>query len=148
MITLAIKEGNLEEAKRIVNREEFRNDVQIQSKMITMSIANLFNTEEKKGKKQTTEELKFLNKIKTKIYYNKIERADIDEIENNRNITDYERTYLLLAVYEKQKEIKKVRELVKKHKAEYKEAQNNKTLNVILQRWARNKKRISIYNNK
>ena len=138
MITIAIKEKNFEEAKRIGNKEEFRNNASIQSQMITIeindSIAKSFNIEENRSNQPLTEELKFLNRIKTKIYYDKIERRDIDEIENNKDITDYERIYLLLAVYEKQKEIKKARELVKKYKAEYKEAQDNKTLNGILQR--------------
>ena len=138
MIAIAIKEENLEEAKRIGYREEFRNNGAIQSQIMTIAkndlIVKSFNTKEKKGKQPITEKLKFLNKMKRKIYYDKIERTDINEIENNRDITDYERICLLLAIYEKQKNIKKARELVKKYKTECKETQNNKTWNAILQR--------------
>ena len=154
MITVAIKEGDFETAKEI--GERFKDYAPIQSQMITVAIKEGdFETAKEIGERfkdntiiqeqmkkiEKMEQLKdyntLLNEIKTKMYY-EIEKIDIQEILQNKQLTEKQKLYIVLAIYERDKNIKEIKELVK----QYKESEEIKNINIILQRAQCKKKRI------
>ena len=159
MVTIAIKEGDYETAKEIGKR--FKYDEIIQSQMITIAI--------KEGDYETTEEveiieqlkdynpfnrktedheiknIELLNEIKTKMYY-EVEKIDAQEILQNKQLTEKKKLYIVLAIYEKSRNTKGIKELVK----QYKDCNESKNINIILQRAQSKKKQIfdwEIYDN-
>ena len=159
MVTIAIKEGDYETAKEIGKR--FKYDEIIQSQMITIAI--------KEGDYETTEEveiieqlkdynpfnrktedheiknIELLNEIKTKMYY-EVEKIDAQEILQNKQLTEKQKLYIVLAIYEKSRNTKGIKELVK----QYKDCNESKNINIILQRAQSKKKQIfdwEIYDN-
>ena len=77
MIELAIKEGDYERARKIGNKLSFAKNASIQELIKSLDLK---------------EKQELLNKIKTKLYYDKISNEDIENILNNEKISDYERT--------------------------------------------------------
>ena len=128
MITIYIREGNFDEAERIGKRPEFRNNEIIQNQL--KNIIKIF--EEPKENIKVNQE--FLNQIKTKLYYNRITKNDIKEIEKNSEISEFERICMLLAIYEKMNYINAAKQLIKKYKRENPDSEENKKLNIIMQR--------------
>ena len=162
MATIAIKEGDYEKAKEI--GEKFRDHAQIQSQMVTIAIQEgdyekakkigkkFLNDEvirlqiekiEKKLKKynalckENKEKVELLNKIKTKLYY-ELEEIDLQEILQNKELTEKQKLYVALAINEKRKNVKNIKELANK----YKDSDEIKNINIILQRTQSKKKKI------
>ena len=160
MITIAIKEGDLEKAKKIGKRKEFINSESIQSQMITIAIkeGNLEEAIETRiietmkpikyemfEEQTSTLNSEILNQIATKLYYNKIEQKDIERIINYTEMSEFERDIMLLAIYEKQKNISKAKQLVKKYRDEDNQSEHNKIFNKIIQRIQSKKTQIFDY---
>ena len=162
MATIAIKQGDYEKAKEI--GEKFRDHAQIQSQMVTIAIQEgdyekakeigkkFLNDEviqlqiekiEKKLKeynalcKENKEKVELLNQIKTKLYY-KFEGIDVQEILQNKELTEKQKLYVALAINEKRKNVKNIKELANK----YKDSDEIKNINIILQRTQSKKKKI------
>ena len=109
MVTIAIQEGDLDRAKTIGKR--FPNDSAIQSQMITIAMLdqNFENGEMDNSKK-------ILNRLKTQIYYDKIDDQLISEIESSKELSDFEKIVSLLAICEKRNMKGKAQEVSKKFK--------------------------------
>ena len=162
MATIAIKQGDYEKAKKI--GEKFRDNAPIQSQMVTIAIQEgdyekakeigkkFLNDEviqlqiekiEKKLKeynalcKENKEKVELLNQIKTKLYY-KFEGIDVQEILQNKELTEKQKLYVALAINEKRKNVKNIKELANK----YKDSDEIKNINIILQRTQSKKKKI------
>ena len=156
MITIAIKEGNFQKGKEIGSREDFINNPQIQSQMIIIAMQEGdYQKVEEIGSRQefinnryiqhivniAKERSKFLNQIKTKMYYNKLQNTDIDEVKMNDKISKKQRVYVLLAIYEKQKNSNQAKKLVNEYKSKNGNPIDNKILNIIMQRIENKKKK-------
>ena len=162
MVTIATKQGDYEKAKEI--GKKFENYAPIQSQMVTIAIQEgdyekakeigkkFLNNEviqlqiekiEKKLKeynpfcKESKENLELLNKIKTKLYY-ELEKIDLQEILQNKELTEKQKLYVALAINEKRKNVKNIKELANK----YKDSDEIKNINIILQRTQSKKKKI------
>ena len=162
MATIAIKQGDYEKAKEI--GEKFRDHAQIQSQMVTIAIQEgdyekakkigkkFLNDEviqlqiekiEKKLKKynalckENKEKVELLNQIKTKLYY-ELEKIDLQEILQNKELTEKQKLYVALAINEKRKNVKNIKEIAKR----YKDSDEIKNINIILQRTQSKKKKI------
>ena len=128
LITIYMKEGELGKAKEIEQRPKFKNDQIIQNQL--KNIIKIF----KKPKENIKVNQEFLNQIKTKLYYNRITKNDIEEIEKNSEISEFARICMLLAIYEKMNYINAAKQLIKKYKRENPDSEENKKLNIIMQR--------------
>lgn len=157
MATIAIQEGDYEKAKEI--GKKFLNDevIQLQIEKIEKKMKDENNEEIKKEYimeqlkeynpfcKESKENLELLNKIKTKLYY-ELEEIDLQEILQDKELTEKQKLYVALAINEKRKNVKNIKELAKK----YKDSDESKNINIILQRIQSNKKQIfnwEIYDN-
>ena len=155
MITVAVKEDDFETVKRI--GKKFLNNEVIQSQIKEIKIKD--ENYEKIEKeyimeqlkeynpfcKESKENLELLNKIKTKLYY-ELEEIDLQEILQDKELTEKQKLYVALAINEKRKNVKNIKELAKK----YKDSDESKNINIILQRIQSNKKQIfnwEIYDN-
>ena len=147
MITVAVKEEDFETVKRIGKKFLNNEVIQSQIKKIKMKDENY----EKIEKEYIMEQLKeynpfckeckekeeLLNKIKTKLYY-KLEEIDLQEILQDKELTEKQKLYVALAINEKRKNVKNIKELAKK----YKDSDEIKNINIILQRTQSKKKKI------
>ena len=157
MVTIAIKERDYEKAKEI--GKKFLNDevIQLQIEKIEKKMKDENNEEIKKEYimeqlkeynpfcKECKEKVELLNQIKTKLYY-ELEKIDLQEILQNKELTEKQKLYVALAINEKRKNVKNIKELAKK----YKDSDESKNINIILQRIQSNKKQIfnwEIYDN-
>lgn len=159
MIIIAIKEKDYEKAKEIEDRSKsFIDDTPIQSQksrlatktidcknknVVEQDIENDVKTRFPSLRTEMGEEnRKFLDQIKTKIYYGKIQDTDIDEIKQSSKITEKQKIYILLAIYEIQKNASGARKILKEYKSNNKELADDKNLNIIMQRIENKKKQI------
>ena len=122
MIAIDIQEGKYEEARKKGNRPEFIKNEAIQSQMKTID-------NQKRNSCQP-----FVNEIKTKLYYNRINQKDIEAIKNTTQLSEDERIWILLAIFENTKNRLQVKQLSKEYKKNHPESKNNKIINTILQR--------------
>ena len=137
MITIAIMEGDLEKAKEIGNREEFKNNEIIQEQMKSIESNEKFSPINEDNIEEdiiNIDRNQLVNRIRTKLYYDKIEQGDIEEIKNSEFVSEYEKNCILLAIYEKTKNVQKAKQLVKKYKEENPDSKDIKTFNIIMQR--------------
>ena len=155
MITVAVKEDDFETVKRIGKKFLNNKVIQSQIKEIKMKDENYEKIEKEYIMeqlkeynpfcKESKENLEFLNKIKTKLYY-ELEKIDLQEILQDKELTEKQKLYVALAINEKRKNVKNIKELAKK----YKDSDESKNINIILQRIQSNKKQIfnwEIYDN-
>lgn len=155
LMTVKMKLGKLEEAEEIGEREEFTHNTIIQNKLEELLIKKYKDGEEIEGILNTeqvhtlvfyeNQNPPILNKIAAKLYYDKIEEDDIEEVRNNNEISKFEKTVILLAIYEKKNNVSKAKQLIKQFKSEEPESEKNKTLNIIKQRIESKKIRIFDY---
>ena len=131
LVTIYIREGNFDEAEKIGQRPKFKDNQIIQSKL--KNIIKVFEKPKENIKKDQANQ-EFLNQIKTKLYYNRITKNDIEEIAKNSKISEFERICMLLAIYEKMNYINAAKQLIKKYKRENPDSEENKKLNIIMQR--------------
>ena len=164
MITIAIQEGRLEEAKAIGAR--FKKCEPIQRQIMTIAIhqgdierareilsefGNLrrmrlqfekelktrrnIHTNNHQGARASTNR-RLLNQIKTRLYYNKIDAEVIEQISSSEELTEYERTVILLAICEKQKMPTRAKQIASKFESD--DQMQNRTIKQIIER-AKNK---------
>ena len=164
MITIAIQEGRLEEAKAIGAR--FKKYEPIQRQIMTIAIhqgdierareilsefGNLrrmrlqfekelktrrnIHTNNHQGARASTNR-RLLNQIKTRLYYNKIDAEVIEQISSSEELTEYERTVILLAICEKQKMPTRAKQIASKFESV--DQMQNRTIKQIIER-AKNK---------
>lgn len=164
MITIAIQEGRLEEAKAIGAR--FKKYEPIQRQIMTIAIhqgdierareilsefGNLrrmrlqfekelktrrnIHTNNHQGARASTNR-RLLNQIKTRLYYNKIDAEVIEQISSSEELTEYERTVILLAICEKQKMPTRAKQIASKFESD--DQMQNRTIKQIIER-AKNK---------
>lgn len=169
LITIAIKERKLEEAIKIGEREEFKDCEYIQIQMMVVAMirrdfkkaeeiglreewANSKSVQKKMKqveilklrkdkwiKEQQMKKRKYLAKIKTMLYCDKIGQEIIDEVKENKDLSDWEKTYVLLAIYEKINNLKAAERLIKQYRKDYGKTIDDKKFNFILQK-LKNKK--------
>ena len=142
MITIAMEEGELKKAKDIASRDIFKDDSLIQFQMITIAMEEGFFLREEDDDQQKKTKQKFLDQIKTKLYNDKIEKEDISEIQTTNVLSEEEKMYLLLAIYEKQKKPNEAKQLVRKYKEKKADPKCVKNLNKIMSRLECKKKGI------
>ena len=149
MVTIAIKERDYEKAKEI--GKKFLNDEVIQLQIEKIETKMKDENYEKIEKEYIMEQLKeynpfckeckekveLLNQIKTKLYY-ELEKIDLQEILQNKELTEKQKLYVALAINEKRKNVKNIKELANK----YKDSDEIKNINIILQRTQSKKKKI------
>lgn len=149
MVTIATKQGDYEKAKEI--GKKFLNDevIQLQIEKIEKKMKDENNEEIKKEYimeqlkeynpfcKECKEKVELLNQIKTKLYY-ELEKIDLQEILQNKELTEKQKLYVALAINEKRKNEKNIKELANK----YKDSDEIKNINIILQRTQSKKKKI------
>ena len=138
MATIAIQEGDYEKAKEIGKKFLNNEVIQLQIEKIEKKLKeyNPFCKESKESK-ESKENLELLNKIKTKLYY-ELEEIDLQEILQDKELTEKQKLYVALAINEKRKNVKNIKELAKK----YKDSNEIKNINIILQRTQSKKKQI------
>ena len=150
MVTIAIKEKDYKTAKEIGKR--FEDYAPIQSQMVTIAIKEKdYKTAKEIGKRfeanapiqsqilinQDTTSIKELNILKTKIYYDKIDKYLMEEIEKSENLSDYQKTIILLSICEKRKLEKRAKQIAVAYNASSKAEKS--TINKLLDR-IKNKK--------
>ena len=135
-VNFAIKEGRFEDAIRIGSREVFADN-----KTIQMQVENARQLKSKSSLsfEDSLDKEQFLSMLKTKLYYDKITLEDIKSIEDYPLLSEYQKQLILLAIYEKQKDIKKLSQIVRSYKEKYPDSEQNKIFNTIFER-AKNKK--------
>ena len=148
-VNIYIKKRKYREAKEI--GKKFLNDevIQLQIEKIEKKMKDENNEEIKKEYimeqlkeynpfcKECKEKVELLNQIKTKLYY-ELEKIDLQEILQNKELTEKQKLYVALAINEKRKNVKNIKELAKK----YKDSDEIKNINIILQRTQSKKKKI------
>ncbi len=156
MLEIAIEEGNYNKAKEIGNIELFENNEFIQKEMIELAIKEGdYERARKIGSRipfmenasiqeliKSIDEIEkklFLNRIKTKLYYDKISKEDMEDILNNEKISDYERTCILIAIYSKNNKIAKIREVAKNYGNQSDDTKQKGTINRIVQKIEKNR---------
>ena len=147
MITIAIKEMDFKKIKKIGKKFLNNEVIQLQIKEIKMKDESHEKIEKKYNLfgRESEETEGTLNKIKTKIYYG-LDKIDEQEILQNEELTEKQKLYVVLAMYEKRKNVKGIKDLAKK----YKYCNESKNINIILQRAQSKKKQIfdwEIYDN-
>ena len=147
MVTIATKQGDYEKVKEI--GKKFLNDelIQLQIEKIEMKDENHEEIEKEYIMeqlkeynpfcKECKEKVELLNQIKTKLYY-ELEKIDLQEILQDKELTEKQKLYVALAINEKRKNVKNIKELAKK----YKDSDEIKNINIILQRTQSKKKKI------
>lgn len=164
MITIAIQEGRLEDAKAIGARFEKCESVQRQIMTIAIYQGDIERAREilrefgnlKRMRLQFEKELKMrrnihvngsqgaivksnrqlLNQIKTRLYYNKIDAELLEQIGSSEELTEYERTVILLAICEKQKMPTRAKQIASRFESD--DQRQNRTIKQIVER-AKNK---------
>lgn len=164
MITIAIQEGRLEDAKAIGARFEKCESVQRQIMTIAIHQGDIERAREilsefgnlRRMRLQFEKELKtrrnihtnnhqgarastnrrLLNQIKTRLYYNKIDAELLEQIGSSEELTEYERTVILLAICEKQKMPTRAKQIASKFESD--DQMQNRTIKQIIER-AKNK---------
>ena len=133
MVTIAIREGDFQKIEEIGARFENYKFIQYQIKefgknsRLQQSDSNITQKEDiiEKNKEE-------LGKLKTKIYYDKIDEKLIENINGSTNLTDYQKTVILLSICEKKKMAKRAKQIVKLYTTQNKE--ETTTINKILAR--------------
>ncbi len=136
MIAIAIIQERFNDAIRIGSREVFADN-----KTIQMQVEDAKHLQSKSSLsfEEFLDKEQFLSMLKTKLYYDKITLEDIKSIEDYPLLSEYQKQLILLAIYEKQKDIKKLSQVVKSYKEKYPDSEQNKIFNTIFER-AKNKK--------
>ena len=147
MITVAVKEDDFETVKRIGKKFLNNEVIQSQIKETKMKDENYEKIEKEYIMeqlkeynpfcKECKEKVELLNQIKTKLYY-ELEKIDLQEILQNKELTEKQKLYVALAINEKRKNVKNIKELANK----YKDSDEIKNINIILQRTQSKKKKI------
>ena len=132
MVTIAIEEGDYETIIKIGKR--FRNDTIIQKQIEAIGIK--IEEGENENEVQSENSNQLLNRIRTQIYYEKIEKNILEELKNSKEIEEYKKIIALLAVCEKSKKVNKAKELLKEYKGyiETCTKEQKKKINKILER--------------
>ena len=157
-ISIAIKDGNLKKAARIANRTKFLNIPEIQYYRIEIAIMegeyeeakNIASREDLIGIPKIAEQLKrinsflekeqgknnvdFLVKVLSLLRNDRIDLSISEEIKSNNNLTETQRTFLLLALYEKIRDIKSAKKIAKQFEEKNSNQEVTKRINEILQR--------------
>ncbi len=114
MITIAIKEGKYEEYEEEYAIEKLKD-------------YNPFQVETKNENNE--ENIELLNKIKTMMYY-ELDKIEKEKIVKNDKLTEKQKLYIMLAIYEKEKNVKEIKKL----RGQYKESNESKNINKIFQK--------------
>ena len=122
MITVAVKEDDFETVKRIGKKFLNNEVIQSQIKEIKMKDENYEKIEKEYIMeqlkeynpfcKESKENLELLNKIKTKLYY-ELEEIDLQEILQDKELTEKQKLYVALAINEKRKNVKNIKIVMK-----------------------------------
>ena len=134
IMTIAIHQGNIERARGIL--EEFGNlrRMRLQFEKELKIRGNIYTNNSKSVRMPST--IQLLNQIKTRLYYNKIDAEVIEQISSSEELTEYERTVILLAICEKQKMPTRAKQIASKFESD--DQMQNRTIKQIIER-AKNK---------
>lgn len=134
IMTIAIHQGNIERARGIL--EEFGNlrRMRLQFEKELKIRGNIYTNNSKSVRMPST--IQLLNQIKTRLYYNKIDVELLEQIGSSEELTEYERTVILLAICEKQKMPTRAKQIASKFESD--DQMQNRTIKQIIER-AKNK---------
>ena len=133
-MTIAIHQGNIERARGIL--EEFGNlrRMRLQFEKELKIRGNIYTNNSKSVRMPST--IQLLNQIKTRLYYNKIDVELLEQIGSSEELTEYERTVILLAICEKQKMPTRAKQIASRFESD--DQMQNRTIKQIIER-AKNK---------
>lgn len=134
IMTIAIHQGDIERAREILS--EFGNlrrmRLQFEKELKTRRNIHINNPQSAR----TSTNRRLLNQIKTRLYYNKIDAELLEQIGSSEELTEYERTVILLAICEKQKMPTRAKQIASKFESD--DQMQNRTIKQIIER-AKNK---------
>lgn len=138
IMTIAIHQGEIERAREIL--EEFGNlrRMRLQFKKELRMRGNIHTNNSESAIMPST--IQLLNQIKTRLYYNKIDAELLEQIESSEELTEYERTVILLAICEKQKMPARAKQIASRFESDDK--MQNRTVKQIIERTKNKNSRI------
>lgn len=113
MLTIAIKEEDFQTVEEIKNKFKDNNIIQKQvEKFYSYKKKSRIVNKTNSNEDITAECKEELDKLKTKIYYDKIDEKLIEDINDSTDLTDYQKTIILLSICEKKKMAKRAKQIV------------------------------------
>lgn len=134
IMTIAIRQGNIERAREILSEFGNLRRMRLQFEKELKTRRNIHTNNPQSARTSTNRRL--LNQIKTRLYYNKIDAELLEQIGSSEELTEYERTVILLAICEKQKMPTRAKQIASKFESD--DQMQNRTIKQIIER-AKNK---------
>ena len=129
-IKILIKKRQFQEAKEI--GERFKDNLPIRSQMVTIAMEEGKIEETTKEYWKEEKDIQLIkNIIKTQIYWDKITNESIDQINNNKDLTEYEKTIILLAICEKKELPKRIKQIVALNKGKFTQKQQKELCKIL-----------------
>ena len=105
MLTIAIREGDNDKIREI--KEKFKSDeiIQEQIERVSMYMPEVNQTSRyfDKNAKSNGKEMAQLNRVRTQLYYDKVDNEVIEGLKTNKQISEFKKVISLLAICEKRK---------------------------------------------
>ena len=133
-MTIAIHQGDIERAREILSEFGNLRRMRLQFEKELKTRRNIHTNNHQGARASTNRRL--LNQIKTRLYYNKIDAELLEQIGSSEELTEYERTVILLAICEKQKMPTRAKQIASKFESD--DQMQNRTIKQIIER-AKNK---------
>ena len=134
IMTIAIHQGDIERAREILSEFGNLRRMRLQFEKELKIRGNIYTNNSKRARMPST--IQLLNQIKTRLYYNKIDAELLEQIGSSEELTEYERTVILLAICEKQKMPTRAKQIASKFESD--DQMQNRTIKQIIER-AKNK---------
>lgn len=134
IMTIAIHQGDIERAREILSEFGNLRRMRLQFEKELKTRRNIHTNNLQSARTSTNRRL--LNQIKTRLYYNKIDAELLEQIGSSEELTEYERTVILLAICEKQKMPTRAKQIASKFESD--DQMQNRTIKQIIER-AKNK---------
>lgn len=134
IMTIAIYQGDIERAREILSEFGNLRRMRLQFEKELKTRRNI-HTNNPQGARTSTNR-RLLNQIKTRLYYNKIDAELLEQIGSSEELTEYERTVILLAICEKQKMPTRAKQIASRFESD--DQRQNRTIKQIVER-AKNK---------
>lgn len=134
IMTIAIHQGDIERAREILSEFGNLRRMRLQFEKELKTRRNIHTNNPQSARTSTNRRL--LNQIKTRLYYNKIDAELLEQIGSSEELTEYERTVILLAICEKQKMPTRAKQIASKFESD--DQMQNRTIKQIIER-AKNK---------
>lgn len=149
-IKLALMERNTEEAERLINEAEEK-EIHLDERVMHNYKKSLAKQKNQKTRKESKAEPRiqqareFSRNFMAKLYDNTIQQSDIQEIEESKILSEYDKTCMMLAIYEKNKNRSAAKKVYKQYKSTEPEEDKLRKINKIMQRVGSKKAKIFDY---